>query len=59
MKGYFPDEGIIVEYFYNEDDIYTDLLQPNNFVCTFPFWEKMILLGILFIQLGSYSLFKF
>ena len=49
MKGYFPDESIIVKYFYNQVDIYKGLLQPNNFVCTFPFWEKMILKGILFI----------
>ena len=49
LKGYFPDESIIVKYFYNQVDIYKGLLQPNNFVCTFPFWEKMILKGILFI----------
>ena len=44
MKGYFPDESIIIKCIYNQVDI-----QPNNFVCTFPFWEKMILLEILFI----------
>ena len=44
MKGYFPDESIIIKCIYNQVDV-----QPNNFVCTFPFWEKMILLEILYI----------